>query len=331
MNAFFFDLSGTLIHHETRRPIPYMADVLRACARSSDVYVLSRWSPDSSRVFLMEAFGDEAGEFLHGRADRVLCSKNKGLVASAAVAEKGYERCFCIDDRPDNLRSYLDIRSETVVPIGFLGSCKYAGEGPDRLAGFCMRNSIPLALSAIDLVEVICHLTNQGFGVDLQSPFEIGLDDAIMAIRGLKHPCSALAGETIAVDHRPPMSKLHDLLVRSDEALNLEVFERFWRALAWLRCDECIFKAASWSVIAAAGQHRREEKPDYSNKIGEYIKWFCQQDREIREKLRPYWDLCLGHMGLGVREVGTMAQCSTLSDFDPKRLDNVREFIYRVL
>ena len=331
MNAPFFDLSGTLIHHETRRPIPYMADVLRACARSSDVYVLSRWSPDSSRAFLMEAFGDEAGEFLHCRTDRILYSKNKGVVASAVVAEKGDERCFCIDDRPDNLKSYLDIRSEAVVPIGFLGSCKYAGEGPDRLAGFCMRHSIPLALSAIDLVEVICHLTNQGFGADLKSPFEIGLDDAIMAIRGLKHPCSPLAGETFAVDHRPPMSKIHAMFFQSEAVLNLEVFERFWRSLAWLRCDECICKAASWSVIAAAGLHLRDDLPDYSSKIGEYEKWFCQQARDFRDELRPYWDLCLGHMTLGVREVGSMAQSAALPQLDPKRLEHVREFVYQLV
>lgn len=330
MNAFFFDLSGTLIHHVTRRPIPYMADVLRACARSSDVYVLSRWSPDSSRVFLMAAFGDEAGEFLHGRADRILYSKNKGLVTSAVVAEKGYERCFCIDDRPDNLRSYLDIRSEAVVPIGFLGSCKYAGEGPDRLAGFCMRNSIPLALSAIDLVEVICHLTNHGFGVDLKSPFEIGLDDAIMAIRGLNHPCSALAGETFAVDHRPPMSRLHAMFFEREEGLDLKVFERFWRSLAWLRCDECICKAASWSVIAAAGLHLREDLPDFSAKIGGYEMWFCQQARDFRDALRPYWDLCIGRMGLGIREVGSMAQAAALPPFDFVRLESVRRFIDQV-
>lgn len=331
MNAFFFDLSGTLIHHVTRRPIPYMADVLRACARSSDVYVLSRWSPELSRVFLMEAFGDEADEFLCGKTDRILYSKNKGLVASAIVAEKGYERCFCIDDRPDNLKSYLEIRSEAVVPIGFLGSCKYAGGGPDRLAGFCMRYGIPLALGAIDLVEVIYHLTPQGIGVDFRTPFEISLDDAIVAIRGLSHPCSPLAGETIAVDHRPPMSKLHAMFFESKEVLDLGVFERFWRSLAWLRCDECICKAASWSVIAAAGLHLRDGLPDFGDKIGDYEKWFCQQAHDFRDELRPYWDLCLGHMSLGIREVGSMAQSAALPPFDPDRLNRVREFVYQVL
>lgn len=326
MDAFFFDLSGTLIHHVTRRPIPYMADVLRACARSSDVYVLSRWSPESSWAFLMEAFGDEASVFLRGQTDRILHSRNKGLVASSIVNEKGYDRCFCIDDKPDNLKSYLDIRSKAVVPIGFLGSCKYAGEGSDRLAGFCMRHSIPLALSAIDLVEVICHLTNKAFTADLNRPFEIGLDDAIMAIRGLSHPCSALAGETFAVDHRPPMSKLHAMFFKPQEVAELSVLERFWQSLAWLRCSECICKAASWSVIAAAGLHLRNDLPDPSAKIGEYKEWFCQLAPEFREKLKPYWDACLGHMSLGIREVGSMAQSATLPPFDMNRLDCVRDF-----
>ena len=240
------DIAGTLVHHKTGRAVP-LADVFlkSAMKQGYDVRFLTNWPREIACGMLRKAFGRRL------KIDPLLVTPTTrqddktDIIVSWATTEQ--IPIWFVDDKTQNILgaggmvSHLPDIKLTV--IGHLGSGKYArGAG-----GYCAAADIPYAFSFPDLAEI------------MRVPLDVGhnaikamkTDDLIHLIPGLHHPCSATAGETSIFDHRMPVS----VLLGRDLTENQWVW--VWVNLGWIRCRECLMKAALEFAIKESGLQLR--------------------------------------------------------------------------
>lgn len=225
MRVACFDITGTLIHHKTREPIPLMPKLLQSLRHGRwEIRIVTSWGESSAEKLLAPVIlkaGLSASEFqIHSGSDKA------SVVAS--ILAQGVDQVIFVDDRPEHIEAVCKVRDPRLRVFGFLGSQKYAPQ-----SGECSAQAgASYALSAIDLAE---HLSTSVLGMawDLNG---LTAEDLVTLVPGLRHPWSATAGETSCNDHRqvPSLLDRHDLAV--------DTRERLWMHLAWVRCNECMFK-----------------------------------------------------------------------------------------
>ena len=289
MKTAFFDLSGTILHHGTGRPLPLMKEILTALQQHQwKIVIVSRWSPAESAQLLRTA-GIEPPEV-------ILSSGNKGKAIAAYLATQPSEQSFFVDDKPANLESVKIICGDQVRVIGFIGSRAYV----PALSAWCVRNRVELALSAIDLCEGL-PVSLDSCGALFHSEKQWTEEDIARLLAGSDHPFSATAGETALVDHRSVRAELFG-------NRQLDNFEAVWRNIAWITCNECLWMALVESVLQSVSLDPRQVlgKTDGHEGYTQVLKDFAVKNPQI--KLSAAFEQALWVLQLGIAEVGVEAE-----------------------
>ncbi|MBF0501967.1 MAG: hypothetical protein HQM09_17645 [Candidatus Riflebacteria bacterium] len=235
MNRAFFDLSGTILHHNTKRPLPLMPGLLKSLSYNGwSVDIVTDRSEACARL-LLERAGLDHPYPIHSSSFSSKGRIVKGLIDSHSD-DTGVS--VFIDDRPRHLESVRKHCGDRVRVIGFVGSRLTSPE----LSRWCHKGKYDMALSPVDLFE--------GLGVcgggDL-SKFSEG--EIACLIPGLEHPMSSITGETANFDHR---SILYELLWQR----NLTDYSPIWRNIGWITCSECLWKVLVETVLGARAIYR---------------------------------------------------------------------------
>lgn len=287
----YIDLLGTIVHHKKPRPVPLMDSLLRAMGDQGwRITVLSSYLPAQARQVI-----DEAGISLPGET-RILSSsgRDKGEVLLAELHGLKAGEIIFLDDKPQNLASVKNACPDRVRVIGFIGSRKYA----PALSQWCAASRVELALSTVDLCEGL------GVGVNCEIPSDfrkLTESELISLIPGLDHPMSAIAGETADFDHRSICAMLFDYK-------KLKNFEEFWSNIAWITCNECLWKVLVGSVVLAKSL-RREDVLGKACKDHEYtvaLKSYAQRHPAI--DLKSTFETSMAFMQAGIRKLGIEAE-----------------------
>jgi hypothetical protein len=287
----YIDLLGTIVHHKKPRPVPLMDSLLRAMGDQGwRITILSSYLPAQVRQLI-----DEAGISLLGET-RILSSagRDKGEVLRSDLHGQNADEIIFLDDKPQNLASVKNACPDQVRAIGIVGSRKYV----PALSKWCAASHVELALSTVDLCE--------GLGVCLSS--EIPSDfrkftesELISLIPGLDHPMSAIAGETADFDHRSICAMLFNYK-------KLKNFEEFWSNIAWITCNECLWKVLVESVVLARSL-RREDVLGKAYKDHEYtaaLKSYTRLHPAV--DLKSTFETAMAFMQAGIRKLGIEAE-----------------------
>jgi hypothetical protein len=255
--------------------------------------VVSRWSESHARNLLKEAQIQAPLT--------VLSNGDKGKAITQYLGKHHCEQSFFVDDKPKNLESVKRECGDRVRVIGFVGSRKYTGPDNDpRLAEWCAQNGAELALSAIDLCEGL------PVGVDscaalFHSEKRWNEEELAGLLAGSDHPFSTLAGEGAYVDHRAAQSELFgNRKVRN--------FDTIWRNIAWITCNECLWKALVVSLLKSLSLDPRQVLGE-AYKHDEYtqaLKDFAAKNRQIA--LSSAFGSVLRTINQGIAEIGVEAE-----------------------
>jgi hypothetical protein len=292
----YLDLLGTLVHHEKPRPVPLMDEFLQAMSDHGwRITIISSYVPAQARQLM-----DAAGISLH-RETRILSSsgRDKGEVLFADLNGQKADEIVFLDDKPLNLDSVKNACSEHIRVIGFVGSCKYV----PTLSRWCASSGVELALSTVDLCE--------GLGIGMHSSLsdfkKFAESELFSLIPGHDHPMSAIAGETCNFDHR----SIFALLFRDGKLKN---FGEFWSNIAWITCNECLWKVLVESVLLAKSLHR-EDVLGKAYKDYEYtaaLKSYAQRHPEL--DLRSTFENATECIQAGIRKLGIEAEDCRMSN-----------------
>ncbi|MFO0822541.1 MAG: hypothetical protein U0792_05375 [Gemmataceae bacterium] len=229
-----FDLTGTLVHHQTWQPIPLMPKLLRSLReRKWELKIVTSWGQEQASLRLVPIFAKSG----LSPADVEVISGSHKRDCVLRFLERAPEDVIFVDDKPEHLEAVHTLRHPRLRIFGFLGSRKYAPE-----AGYtACRLGLPYAFTAIDLGERL----NASAVSDVGDVAGLSLADLISLIPGLNHPWSALAGETAWNDHR----RIPTTISQRRAELNSDQRDQIWSSLAWVRCEECTWK---WMAELAA-------------------------------------------------------------------------------
>lgn len=245
-----FDLSGTLVDHQTRKALPLANGLLRSLKEHGrEAYIASRYSGPAALDIATKAG-------LAVSPDRVIHAGRRSEAVREIARREGVgeNRIIVIDDKPDNL---IDVRLHTeAAALGMLGSGRYS----DRLGLICRDWDFPLAFTPVNLCEAL------GASIAWQdcqdySPDHTGntqrnshkVDALVWLVAGLVHPMSPVAGETPWFDHRWVTSRLLEYFENASIDRLHEVLPPFWRRMALMLCDECMWKIHVRTVLMSAG------------------------------------------------------------------------------
>jgi len=286
----YLDLLGTLVHHEKPRPVPLMEEFLQAMSDHGwRITIFSSYLPAQARQLM-----DAAGISLH-RETRILSSygRDKGEVLLADLNGQKADEIIFLDDKPQNLESVKNVCPVHVRVIGFVGSWKYVS----TLSRWCASSRVELALSTVDLCE--------GLGIGMHSSLsdfkKFTENELFSLIPGLDHPMSAIAGESCNFDHR----SIFAVLFRDGKLKN---FGELWSSIAWITCNECLWKVLVESVLLAKSLHR-EDVLGKAYKDHEYtaeLKSYAQRHPEV--DLRSTFENATKWMQVGIRKLGIEAE-----------------------
>lgn len=309
MKHAFINFSGTLVKHINGEKIPMMQEVLNALANSNwNISVFSKSSEVAVRNVMKSAGIVFAGNILTLKHDSL------GALLSEQLEGVGGGDIILIDDNPENLLSVKKECEDSVRVIGFAGSGKYLPE----ISSACRGEGIELALSPVDLCEGL-NLYVDSYGLFRPLDTHFSQADLFMLIPGMDHPASAICGETAHFDHRAPVS-----LLRDGNWAKVDLYA-FWSAVAWISCDECIWKLLSESVSAACS-------PEVDNlfkgvmKADQYTEVLLQYLEKTKNyKIIDLFEVALQHMKRGIETTGHDAEFCRIADraMDPYRMDKV--------
>lgn len=133
------DITGTLVHHQSRQWLPMMVEFLEAMRDNNwECVAVTYWpKPVAKRII-----GGKAGWL------EIFTPGQKGPFMKGLVASYPPDTQFAfIDDKPDNVISVSKEAGTSVRVVGFAGS----GEYMPMLAGTCADLGIELASSTDDL------------------------------------------------------------------------------------------------------------------------------------------------------------------------------------
>lgn len=309
------DLSGTLMHHETKRPVALMPELLTSANNEGwSVFVVSRYPAEAIQSSL-----DQLG--LSDMAVPVSSAgSNKGKVMAEIVGRHDAEVAVFIDDKPDNLKSAAEIGNRRLRVIGFIGSRKYT----PALSDWCINNSVELALSALDLAETLriplSIDTDVDRWLDKYTPDEIA--DLLL---GSDHPASAKTAETVVADHRAAPY----LVLESEDRVN---YQLFWQNLAWVSCRECTWKLLVRSVLQSMGLEEKSTlgSPYYDHEYVSAVAKFSREHPEatVLPKLREAIEV----VEKGVKAIGVKAaECRPDGRwFNRDRVEDLNQYLARV-
>lgn len=308
----YFDVQGTIVHHQKLRPIPLMDDLLHSMtAQGWRITILTSYRSKQCSQLLAASGVSLPPE------TRILSSSgsDKGKVLLADLNGGGDDEVVFIDDKPGNLGVVKNACRDRVRVIGFVGSRKYV----PALSQFCASYCIELALSAVDLCEGL------GVGMDHSKPsdFEkLTEGDLVSLIPGLDHPMSAIAGETADFDHRR-------ILLMLFEFTGLKNFGEFWSNLAWITCNQCIWKALVESVVLEKSLCRRDVLGD-AYKDYQYtaaLKSFISRHPAV--DLRPTFENAMHFMQVGIASLGAGAELCRIAN-RPIETDRLQTIALRI-
>jgi hypothetical protein len=292
----YLDLLGTLVQHKKSRPVPLMDAFLQAMSDHGwRITIFSSYLPAQARRLM-----DAAGISLN-RETRILSSsgRDKGEALLADLNGQKADEIIFLDDKPQNLDSVKNACPNHVRVIGFVGSYKYV----PTLSRWCASSGVELALSTVDLCE--------GLGIRMHSSLsdfkKFTESELFSLIPGLDHPMSAIAGETCNFDHR----SIFALLFKDGKLKN---FDDFWSNIAWITCNECLWKVLVESVLLAKSLHR-EDVLGIAYKDHEYtaeLKSYAQRHPEV--DLRSTFENATECIQKGIRKLGIEAENCRMSN-----------------
>lgn len=310
----FVDLSGTLIHHETQRPVALMPELLASATRQGwTVMAISRYPLESIREMLRQLGLAESVEPLSSSGT------TKGEVIDRVLARREYEAAVFVDDKPENLESAKRLGQAGLRILGFVGSRKYV----PRVSEWCYEHRTELALSAIDLAETL------GIPLPLDTEADRWLgtysaNELADLLLGSDHPASATAGSSHIASHRA----VPFLVLEGNRDLD---YERFWKNLAWVGCRECSWKLLVRSVVRSMGLEESVLGDAY--KEYEYVSALAKflnenPETEILDQLRRATDT----MEAGVGEFGRIASVCRPKGrmFDQDRIADMKSYLNQV-
>lgn len=291
MKTAFFDLKGTLVHHKTLKRLPLMNEILKSLRRDEwSLVILSSFEETTTRQLLKHADVDTF--------DHVLSSSGlgKGECVLQHLKDAPCEASFFVDDKPANLESVRGTCGAKVRVIGFVGSRKYT----PHLSAWCAENQVELALSAIDLCEGLPVRVDSGKALFNSAK---QYDEASIAalLAGADHPFSSTAGDTRFADHRAAQAEIFG-------HRKIQDFETIWRNIAWITCNECLWKALVLSVCAALSLDRSEvlghayKHYQYTDALRKYV-----AERPSPRMLEAF-EHALDVMQKGIAEIGVEAE-----------------------
>jgi hypothetical protein len=296
MRMAFFDLSGTILQYGKDKPIPLMEHLLRALGDQEwEVGIVSRHTQDHCNALLARAGIDcPVSIFPSGGA-------TKGATISRILKQARYDESIFVDDKPENLASVLQECAGNTRIIGFVGSRRYTPE----LSRWCLQHGIELALSSLDLCEGLrIHADSTDL---LNSDGKWNEEELVALIPGSDHPLSALLGETGYFDHRAVLTELL-------ENRHVQDYGRLWRNIAWITCNECLWKALVRTVLRSLSLDLRQvlgtadTHDEYTDALNDYA------SRTSNNKLRQTFEGALAMMEQGVQEIGVEAEMCRIAD-----------------
>jgi hypothetical protein len=302
MKIAFFDLSGTVLQYGEDRPIPLMPQLLSALSDQGwTVAIVSRHSHDHCTSLLAKAGIDcPVSVFSSGQS-------TKGRAVSTVLNDGRFDEGIFVDDKPENLMSVLqECAHATMRIIGFVGSRQYT----PRLSHWCRQHNIELALSPSDLCEGLPAYVDSG--TLLNSRVKWSDQELAGLIAGLDHPMSAIAGPTPHLDHRMVLTELL-------ENRNPQDYGPLWRNIAWITCNECLWKALVLTVLRSLSLDVREvlgtayKHHEYTDALKEYA------TKTSKTVLRRPFEDALEHMAQGIQEIGVDAELCRIADREMER------------
>lgn len=308
MKVACFDVSGTLVHHVTREPIPLMPMLLHSAWQHGwYLKATTTWGKSAAKEFLTSVCG--TGQ-IPACAIEIVSSYDKTEYITRLLSEDPETRVFFVDDKPEHIEAARQIRDERLRVIGFLGTRKYAPVAGER----CSALGIEYALTAIDLAE------------RLQIPLPVGVmelhelrlpaEQVIDLIPGLHHPGSSLAGETGIADHRMVFAELSK---RREEWVGCKTLvNRFWRNLAGVKCDECMWKLMVHLALLQAGVDSKDVLGK-ANKAHEYTSALQSAPTDVRHQLHGCLRKGLDQMAAGMEEIGGKVAGQECDDYPDAR------------
>ena len=291
MKTAFFDLSGTIIHHKTGRPLPLMEEILRYHRENGWMVVIASSYPQADATALLLAARIQPPSVILSSSK----SNPKGEVIKRYLDQHdSKEESFFVDDKPGNLDSVKKICGDRVRVIGFVGSRKYTDKKHNEqpIAQWCAKNKTELALSAADLCE---SLTGSG-----------GLDNAIderLLYWGETEIMNLLPGSSHSV-HRSIFSFFSEHPIHD--------FDCFWRNLAWVCCPEhsaeCLVQAFASSVLKYLAVELPPELVNFFSwkKHATALESFIKQNPH--SGLRTAFDRACEALDCGISKIGVEAE-----------------------
>lgn len=294
MKYAFFDLSGTVLKYATNRPIPLMPEIMKAMDRAGwKIAIVSNYLADDCKALLENTKLTFKPKILSS------AYASKGEILKKELQRKQSDQIIFVDDKPSNLASVMKHCGDKVRIIGFVGSGKYV----PQLSDWCAEHKIELALSPSDLCEGL-PVSLEAYDILNADRVKYSEKDLVSLIPGLDHPMSSTTGETRHFDHRAVFSALFN----GKRAESLKDYKRFWRAIAWITCNECQWKALVQSACAYA------ELP-VEGVIGDAYKHYEYTDTLKKyvaahpcNRLRRTFEVAMGEMKTGINEIGVTAE-----------------------
>ncbi len=296
MRIACFDLKGTLVRHDDlSRAVPLMPKLLGQLQREGWALKIVTTFGESTAAGLLQTICREADvkasdvEVLSG-ADRARCIQ--GLREANPD-----EEIVLIDDKPEHIAAVHRAAMPNVRVLGFLGSGKYAPLAGDLSDCIGVRYS----LTAEDLaVQLGVHVLG-----DFADLHPLRVEDLFDMLPGLTHPLSSVGGDDrlvwTVIAHRRTAVMIIPRALR-------------WRNLAWVRCDECVWKLmVELATIECEDVHRDAILGKDDLRAEGYVDAVAQSPPEIRQRLKELLDSGLGLMAFGIDRIGRGAARAAVS------------------
>jgi len=291
MRYAFFDINGTVIHHETHVPIPLMPRLLHSLWEQGwHLKAVTRWGEERARGLLDP---DCRAARLPASEIEVLSGDDKAGCIARVLSSDGEERAIFLDDKPAHIEAVRRLGDSRVEVIGFWGSRKYAPDPGSRFLPI----GVKYALTAIDLAERL----RVALSHDIADLKELRIDELVDLVPGLEHPYSAIAGDTGFFDHRMVQA---EIFRRKDEWRNdAALRKRIWMNLAWVRCDECMWKFMVHLALTEGGFDGQEVLGN-AYQADEYVAALQASPAELLRALEGHFFSGLQLMAEGIDAIG---------------------------
>jgi hypothetical protein len=286
------NIRGTLVHHETKKPVPLMPQLLRRLQEAGwQIKVTTRYEMDKAEDLLSSVC--RTADILATSVDIAA-----GLTDKAAYVRRllddGVTNLIFIDDNPTQVKAVQKVvlaperplRNAVVRVFGFLGSRKSV---PKAYAE-CINAGAKYALTAIELAERLeSWFSYESILVTLT------LDGVIELIPGLQHPMSAAGGESQLI---PGF-----ILARWNQ-LSPDQLKHVWMNIGMVQCDECMFYWMVRLALAECGHPKFEAFLEGAHDVQQYMSALKAVPPRLLHELGQSLNRGLDLMAEGVKGVG---------------------------